>query len=146
MARGVNKAILIGNLGRDPELTYTPNGTAIAKFPLATTESRKNQEGNWEDATEWHNIKLFGKTAEVAGQYLAKGSQVYIEGRISTRNYEQEGVKKYFTEIIGFQMQMLGRRDDASRPAGETPREKGSPPPPPEAEPHGEEVEDDLPF
>ena len=146
MARGVNKVILIGNLGKDPELSYTPNGMAVARFSLATNESRKNQAGEWEDHTEWHNIKLFGKIAETAGQYLTKGSQVYIEGRISSRTYEQEGVKKYYTEIIGNQMQMLGRREEASRgPAAPEPEiEEG--PLPPKTEPPVDDLEDDLPF
>ena len=100
MARGVNKVILVGNLGQDPELTYTPNGLAVARFSIATAERRKSQEGEWTDHTEWHKIVTFGKTAESAGEFLKKGRQVYIEGRIQTRNYEKDGIRHYFTEII----------------------------------------------
>ena len=146
MARGVNKVILIGNLGRDPELSYTPSGLAVARFSLATTSSRKNQEGEWEDVTEWHKIVLFDKTAEAAGQYLSKGKQVYIEGRISYRTYEQEGVTKYYTDIIGSNMQMLGRREDAAPAPEEGPRETGAAPPPQETGSTEEDIEDDLPF
>jgi len=143
MSRGVNKVILLGNLGRDPELTYSTNGTAIAKFSIATSEGRKNASGEWEEVTEWHNIVLFGKTAENASQYLTKGSQVYIEGRIQTRSYEQEGVKKYRTEIIGQMMRLLGRREDSYR--GEPAREAAAAPPP-DASPSPPELEEDLPF
>jgi len=143
MSRGINKVILVGNLGKDPELTYTPSGLAVARFSLATTEGRKNAEGQWEDVTEWHNIKLFGKTAETAGQYLSKGSQVYLEGRIQTRNYEQEGVKKYFTDILVHSMLLLGRRgEEGAKPAPE----RSGATPQPESEAHGEEIGDDLPF
>jgi len=145
MSRGINKVILVGNLGRDPELTYSTNGMAIAKFSIATTEGRKNADGQWEDVTEWHNVVLFGKTAETAGQYLTKGSQVYVEGRIHTHSYEQEGVKKYRTEILGNTMRLLGRRDDSYRGEAAA-REPGAAPPP--AEPAGPEpeIEEDLPF
>lgn len=114
MSRGLNKVLLIGHLGKDPELSYTNNGMAIAKFSLATTEGRKNSEGNWEDSTEWHNIVMFGKTAENAGQYLKKGSQVYLEGRISTRKYEKDGQTRYFTDILVNTMLLLGRKGDSS--------------------------------
>ncbi len=146
MARGVNKVILIGNLGRDPELSYTPSGLAVARFSLATTDRRKNAEGEWEDNTEWHRVVLFGKTAEAAGQYLSKGRQVYIEGRLSTRSWEQEGVKRYTTDIIGSNMQMLGRREDAGRTAEAPPSEGEEGPLPPKSEPPGDDLEDDLPF
>ena len=146
MSRGINKVVLIGNLGRDPELTYTQSGMAIAKFSLATTEGRKNAEGNWEDQTEWHNIKLFGKTAEAAGQYLTKGSQVYIEGRIHYDTYESDGVKKYWTDILGFKMQMLARREDSQGqrqvPPSQPPADQGAPPPGEDTGDH----EEDLPF
>ena len=147
MARGINKVMSIGNLGKDPELTYSQGGLAIAKFTLATTEGRKTAEGNWEDQTEWHRIVFFGKTAESVGQYLTKGSQVYVEGKIHYDSYESEGVKRYTTEIIGFKMQMLGRREDSqgqgyqqpSQPR--PPADRGAPP----GADNGE-YEDDLPF
>jgi single-strand DNA-binding protein len=101
---GVNKAILLGHLGKDPEIRYTPNGTAVATFSLATTERYKD-----EDRTEWHRVVAFGRLAEIIGEYLAKGRQVYIEGRIQTRDWEdRDGNKRYTTEIVANQMQMLG--------------------------------------
>lgn len=117
---GVNKVILVGNLGADPEIRYTPSGLAIANFRIATTESYKNKEGQKEDKTEWHRIVTFGKLAEICGEYLNKGKQVYIEGRIQTRDWEdKEGNKRYTTEIVCNQMQMLGRvGDKGSVPAG----------------------------
>lgn len=108
MARGVNKVILLGNLGSDPEVKYTQSGMAITSLSLATTNVRKDKEGNQQEKTEWHRVKLFGKTAEVAGEYLKKGRQVYIEGRIEYGSYEKDGVKHYTTDIIGDEMQMLG--------------------------------------
>lgn len=109
MARGVNKAILIGNLGKDPEIRYTQSGSAVANFSLATTERRK-QGDQWIDHTEWHNIVVFGKTAENCGQYLQKGSQIYLEGRIQTRKWEdRDGNTKYMTEIVAFDVHFLGR-------------------------------------
>ena len=108
MARGINKVILVGNLGNDPEIKYTQGGMAITTLSLATTESRKDKEGNFQEKTEWHRVKLFGKTAEIAGEYLKKGRQVYIEGRIEYGSYEKDGVKHYTTDIIADDMQMLG--------------------------------------
>ncbi|MDF1553107.1 MAG: single-stranded DNA-binding protein [Deferrisomatales bacterium] len=109
MARGVNKAILLGNLGKDPEVRYTQSGSAVANFSLATTERRKQGE-EWTDHTEWHNIVVFGKTAENCGQYLQKGSQVYLEGRIQTRKWDdKDGNTKYMTEIVAFDIQFLSR-------------------------------------
>jgi single-strand DNA-binding protein len=110
MARGVNKVILVGNLGRDPEVKYTPQGTAIAKFSLATTEKRKNKAGEWEDQTEWHNIVAWGRTAEVVGEYLKKGGSVFIEGRIHNNSWDDKetGQKKYRTEIIVNELVLLG--------------------------------------
>ncbi|NQU05109.1 MAG: single-stranded DNA-binding protein [Calditrichaeota bacterium] len=143
MARGVNKVILIGNLGKDPELTYTPSGLAVARFSMATAEKRKNPEGEWVDKTEWHRIVLFGKTAEAAGQYLSKGSHVYIEGKISYGSYEKDGVTRYTTDIIGNTMNMLGKRDDS----GGAPRQQSAPPPPqPQDAAPEDDIEDDLPF
>lgn len=112
MARGVNKVILVGNLGADPETRYTPSGTAITSLRLATSESWKDkQTGEQQERTEWHRVELFGKLAEIAGEYCSKGRQVYIEGRIRTDEYEKDGVKRYSTKIIADQMQLLGNRD-----------------------------------
>jgi single-strand DNA-binding protein len=117
MARGVNKVILVGNLGKDPEVKFTPQGTAVAKFSLATTEKRKNKSGDWEDQTEWHNIVAWGRTAEVVGEYLKKGQTVYIEGRIHNNSWDDKetGQKKYRTEIVVNEMVMLsgGRGGEA---------------------------------
>ena len=108
MSRGVNKVILLGNLGNDPEIKYTQGGMAIASLSIATTSSRKDKDGNRQEKTEWHRVKLFGKTAEVAGEYLKKGRSVYIEGRIEYGSYEKDGVKHYTTDIVADEMQMLG--------------------------------------
>ena len=115
MARGVNKVILVGNLGQDPEVRYMPNGNGVANISIATTDSWKDKNtGQMQERTEWHRVVLFGKLAEVAGEYLRKGSQVYIEGRLQTRKWtDQSGQEKYTTEIVvdmGGQMQMLGAR------------------------------------
>jgi single-strand DNA-binding protein len=106
----VNKVILIGNLGKDPEIKYTPSGMAVAHFSLATNDRVKDKDGNWTDRTEWHNIVLFDRKAEVAGEYLKKGRTVYIEGSIRTNSWDDKetGQKKYRTEIIGNQMVLLG--------------------------------------
>ena len=118
MARGINKVILVGNLGNDPDVKYTQGGMAIATLSVATTSSRKDRDGNFQEKTEWHRVKLFGKTAEVAGEYLKKGRQVYIEGRIEYGSYEKDGIKHYTTDIIGEDMQMLGG-GDGQRGGGE---------------------------
>jgi len=108
---GVNKVILVGNLGKDPELRRLENGTAVTKFSLATSDSYKDKDGNKVDQTEWHNIVLWRGLAEVAEKYLKKGSQIYIEGKIKSRSWEdKEGNKKYTTEIVGDNMKMLGKR------------------------------------
>ena len=108
MARGVNKVILVGNLGNDPDVKYTQGGMAITTLSVATTSVRKDREGNQQEKTEWHRVKLFGKLGEIAGEYLKKGRQVYIEGRLEYGSYEKDGVKHYTTDIIGDDMQMLG--------------------------------------
>ncbi len=147
MARGVNKVILVGNLGRDPEISYTPGGLAVGKFSLATSERRKDADGEWTDQTEWHNIVTFGKTAEAASQYLRKGRQVYIEGRIQTRNYEKDGERRYFTEIIANTMIMLGgRRDEAEQVVEGPSSSEPEPGVPPEPEVPESDIKDDLPF
>lgn len=115
----VNKVILIGNLGKDPELKYTPSGAAVTNFSMATTDKWKDKDGNSQERTEWHNIVLWGRQAEVAKEYLSKGRPVYIEGRIQTRTYDdKEGNKRYFTEIVGEKMQFLGGRDSAPSGSG----------------------------
>lgn len=110
MARGINKVILIGNLGQDPDVRYTAGGTAVANLRIATSESwRDKQTGEQRENTEWHTVVLFGKTAEIASQYLKKGRQVYIEGRLQTRKWQdKEGNERYSTEVVANDMQMLG--------------------------------------
>ena len=112
--KSVNKAILIGNLGKDPEVKYTPNGTAIAKFSLATNERYKDKEGNWQDRTEWHNVVAWQRLAEIVGEYCKKGGKVYIEGRIQTRSWDDKetGQKKYMTEIVAQDLVLLGGRGE----------------------------------
>lgn len=107
MSRSLNKVQLIGNLGKDPELKYTPSGVAVATFSIATSESWKDQEGNQQEKTEWHNIVAWRKLAEICGEYLKKGKKVYIEGKLQTRNYEKDGIKRYVTEIVADQLIML---------------------------------------
>ncbi len=127
----VNKVILVGHLGGDPESRFTPGGTAVATFSIATNESRKNSEGNWEDHTEWHRCVLFGKQAEFAAEYVKKGQMVYVEGRLQTRSWEdKEGMKRYSTEVVGNAFTTLGRRNAEG--------ERGQAPQPPN--------DDDLPF
>lgn len=118
MARGVNKVILIGNLGRDPEVRYSPNGSAVANCTLATTESWKDKNsGEKQEKTEWHRVVFFGRLAEIAGEYLKKGSQIYVEGRLQTRKWQdKDGNDRYTTEIVANEMQMLGSRAGAGVP------------------------------
>ena len=133
-SRGVNKVILVGNLGNDPEVRYMPNGGAVANITLATSESwRDKQTGETKEKTEWHRVVLFGKLAEVAGEYLRKGSQIYIEGKLNTRKWtDQAGVEKYTTEIhvnVGGTMQMLGGKQDGASQGGgngNKPQQQGS--------------------
>jgi len=138
MAQGINKVILIGNLGRDPEIRYTQDGTAVANFTLATTESW-TKDGERTEHTEWHKIVAWRRLAEICGEYLHKGKQVYIEGRIRTRKWQdRDGNDKYTTEIEALNMQMLGRRgedDGYSGPAA--PDEQG---------PAASVTDDDIPF
>ncbi|MBF6022721.1 single-stranded DNA-binding protein [Lysobacter niastensis] len=111
MARGINKVILVGNLGNDPETKYTQGGMAVTKVSLATTSVRKDREGNTQERTEWHRVTFFGKLGEIAGEYLRKGSQVYVEGSIRYDKYTgQDGTERYSTDIIADEMQMLGGR------------------------------------
>ncbi|HLH08074.1 MAG TPA: single-stranded DNA-binding protein [Terriglobales bacterium] len=110
MAKSVNKVILIGNLGKDPEMRYTPQGTAVAKFTLATNERFKDKDGNWQDRTEWHNLVAFARTAEIVGEYLKKGRTCYIEGSLRTSSWDDKetGQKKYRTEIMVNDLVLLG--------------------------------------
>ena len=112
MARGINKVILVGNLGADPETRYTPSGTAITSIRIATSESWKDKTtGEQQERTEWHRIEFFGRIAEIAGEYLKKGRQVYVEGKLRTDEYEKDGIKRYSTKVIADEMQMLGGRE-----------------------------------
>ena len=135
---GVNKVILVGNLGKDPEVRYLDGGVAVANFPLATTETYKDKTGNRVDQTEWHNVVLWRGLAEITEKYLKKGSQVYIEGKLRTRSYDdKDGIKRYTTEIVADNMTMLGGRreaDPASSSTGSTPSNLPT------------QEEDDLPF
>lgn len=119
MARGVNKVILVGHLGRDPEVRYAPNGQAVANVTLATSESWKDKNtGDRQERTEWHRVVFFGRLAEIAGEYLKKGAQVYVEGRLQTRKWQdKDGMDRYTTEIVANDMQMLGSRAGAGAPA-----------------------------
>ncbi len=162
MSRGVNKVILVGNLGADPEVRYTAGGQALATVRLATSESWTDKEGNKQERTEWHRVKFFGRLAEVVGEYLKKGRQIYVEGSIRTDKYTgQDGVERYSTDIIANEMQMLGGNPGSqsgggggydegngrpSRSAGgggqQRPPQQGNRPPAPPAE----DFEDDIPF
>ncbi|QJR81280.1 single-stranded DNA-binding protein [Alteromonas pelagimontana] len=118
-SKGVNKVILVGNLGNDPEVRYMPNGNAVANLSLATSESWKDQQGQVQERTEWHRLTMYRRLAEIAGEYLKKGSQIYVEGKLQTRKWQdQQGQDRYTTEIIVDQMQMLGGRQENSGSAG----------------------------
>ena len=160
----VNKVILVGNLGRDPEVRYMPNGDAVANYSIATTETWKDKQGNRQEKTEWHNIVMYRRLAEIAGEYLKKGSSVYIEGRLQTRKWQdKQGNDRYTTEIIADQLQMLGGRN--SNAAGQTPGQDhgaaspsqpggastdDTPPPPRRQDPapggNFDDMDDDIPF
>ncbi len=113
MNKGVNLVILVGNLGQDPEVRYMPNGNAVANFTVATSESWQDQQGQKQERTEWHRIVMYRKLAEIAGQYLRKGSKVYLEGKLQTREWQdQQGQKRYTTEIVADEMQMLDSKQD----------------------------------
>ena len=154
MARGINKVILIGNLGQDPETRYMPSGGAVTNFTLATNESWKDkQTGEQKDRTEWHKVAMFGRLAEIAAEYLRKGSQVYVEGRLQTRKWQdRDGNDRYTTEIVANEMQMLGGRGGGSSsfgggsgggsggdPAGGSGGGQQSAPP-------ADDFDDDIPF
>lgn len=145
---GINKVILVGNLGKDPEIRSLENGVSVAKFPLATSESYKNRNGERVETTEWHNIVMWRGLAEIAEKYLKKGSRVYIEGKIRTRSYDdKDGIKKYITEIEADNMLMLDGRPDRQDVGGTPPYEPSisSPASPSAPLPNSPEI-DDLPF
>jgi single-strand DNA-binding protein len=151
----VNKVILVGNLGRDPETRYMPEGGAITNVSIATTEVWKDKNGDKQEKTEWHRVAFFGKLAEIAGEYLKKGSQVYVEGRLQTRKWQdKDGADKYTTEIVADRMQMLGsRQGGGARDTGEgesaAPRAAaGAAASKPTAKSGGkfDDFEDDIPF
>jgi single-strand DNA-binding protein len=157
----VNKVILVGNLGRDPEVRYMPNGEAVCNFSIATTDSWKDKSGQKQERTEWHNIVMYRKLAEIAGEYLKKGRPVYVEGRLQTRKWQtKEGQDRYTTEIIADQMQMLGGRDSSGsnasyddmnqdQDAGAAPARQQAPAAQaakPAAASSFDEFDDDIPF
>jgi single-strand DNA-binding protein len=150
----VNKVILIGNLGRDPEVRYMPSGDAVANISIATTETWKDKNGEKQEKTEWHRVAMFGKTAEIAGEYLKKGSQVYIEGRLETRKWtDKEGQERTTTEVRADRMQMLGSRSGGSErmapPEDDAPRAAAAPAKKSGGAAKGsslEDLEDDIPF
>ncbi len=146
MARGINKVILVGNLGNDPDVRYTANGAAVSNISIATSESWKDKEtGEQQEKTEWHRVVFFGRLAEIVAEYLKKGSQVYVEGRLQTRKWQdKDGHDRYTTEVVANEMQMLGSRSSggnyeqhSSAPANE---------PAPAKKPDENFVDDDIPF
>ena len=153
MAGSINKVILVGRLGQDPKLTYLPSGSPVAELSVATDVSYKDRDGNKQDKTEWHNIVIYGKLAEIANQYLKKGRSVYIEGRIQTRKWQDKnGQERYTTEIIASAMQMLGERAESS---GQPSHSESKPSAPrtdstqqrrPSPAKPVDEFEDDIPF
>ena len=162
MARGINKAILIGNLGADPEVRYTAGGTAVANVNLATSDQWKDkQSGEMQDRTEWHRLVFFGRMAEIAGEYLKKGSKIYVEGRIQTRKWQgQDGQDRFTTEIVANDMQMLdGRAGGGSasydgggqgggqyQGGGQQRQPQSKPQPAPAEQGFDEDLDDDIPF
>jgi len=146
----VNKVILVGNMGRDPEIRYLPSGDPVANVTIATSSKYKGKDGNMVEETEWHRVTFFGKLAEIVGQYLKKGKPVYIEGRIKTRKFtDKDGIEKYATDIIANEMQMLGSRDDGAqdeqRPSHEAKRPEESRQP--ARAPSGfDDMDPDIPF
>lgn len=154
MAKSVNKVILIGNLGKDPEIKYTPSGTPVAKFTLATNERYKDKAGEWQDRTEWHNVVAWQRLAEIVGEYLKKGSKAYIEGRLQTSSWEdkQSGEKKYRTEIIAQDLVLLSGRGEgdgegrASRTAANSSFDQRAPQRHDEVAQGAEITDEDIPF
>ena len=150
-SRGVNKVILVGNLGNDPEVRYMPNGNAVANISLATSDSWKDKAtGEQQERTEWHRVVFFNRLAEIVEQYVKKGSKLYVEGRLQTRSWEQDGVKRYSTEIVASEMQMLDSRGSAGADFGQSQAA-----PPPQQQPAAQQAapaqnfdnfNDDIPF
>ena len=145
MARGINKVILVGNLGADPETRYMPSGGAVTNINVATSRSWRDREtGDQQERTEWHRVVFFSRLAEIAGEYLRKGRQVYIEGELRTRKWQdRDGNDRYTTEIVANEMQMLGGRSDAAPPA--RPPARGVPDQP-AASAGADDLDDDIPF
>jgi single-strand DNA-binding protein len=150
MARGVNKVILIGNLGKDPEVRYMPSGGAVANVTLATSESWKDKTtGEQQERTEWHNVVFYNRLAEIVGEYLKKGSQVYVEGSLRTRKWQDKntGADRYTTEIIANEMQMLGSRAGQGSPSYQSETSAAAVPgAKPAAAPATDTLDDDIPF
>jgi single-strand DNA-binding protein len=146
----VNKVIIVGNLGRDPEVRYLPEGGAITNISVATTDTWKDKSGEKQERTEWHRVAFFGKLAEIAGEYLKKGSQVYVEGALRTRKWQdKEGKERYTTEIVADRMQMLGSRGGGSEPMAREPAAAASGGGKPQGKKGGgafDEMDDDIPF
>lgn len=152
-SRGVNKAILVGNVGNDPEVRYMPNGNAVANVSVATSDSWKDKNtGEQQERTEWHRVVFFNRLAEIVEQYVKKGSKLYIEGRLQTRSWEQDGVKRYTTEIVASEMQMLDSRgsqsdSDFGQQRSAPPAQKsGGAAPKQEAPGNFDNFDDDIPF
>ena len=151
MARGVNKVILVATVGKDPEVKYMPSGGAVVNLTAATNESWKDkQTGEKKERTEWHRLTFYNRLAEIVGEYVRKGQQIYIEGRLRTRDYEKEGQKHYVTEIMVDEMQMLGGRGGAGTPSvggGDRMRDESPSRPPTSSESAGSDFQDDdIPF
>lgn len=149
MARGVNKVIIVGNLGRDPETRYMPSGGAVTNLRIATSESWKDkQSGEQQERTEWHSVAMFGRLAEIAAEYLRKGSQVYIEGKLRTRKWQdkQTGQDRYTTEIIADEMQMLGGKGGAAASAPAAASRQAAAVNDMDGGPPGGDFDDDIPF
>lgn len=149
MARGVNKVILIGNLGQDPELRYTGSGTAVCNMRIATNEAYKDANGEWVDRTEWHNVVAWSRLAEICGEYLTKGSQIYVEGSLQTRSWDdRDGNTRYTTEVKAREMQILGGRGPSDDNGSQRPAAGRQAQPQSQAESadFSFEADDDLPF
>jgi single-strand DNA-binding protein len=146
MARGINKVILVGNLGADPETRYMPSGSAVTNLSIATSETWKDkQTGEQKERTEWHKVAMFNRLAEIAAEYLRKGSQVYIEGKLRTRKWQdRDGNDRWTTEIIADEMQMLGGRGGGGGGSMPMSQDSGPSSPPPQAGP--DDFDDDIPF
>ncbi len=148
MARGVNKAIILGSLGQDPDIRYTASGAAVANISIATNEQWKDKEsGEMQERTEWHRVVFFGRLAEIVGEYLRKGSQVYVEGRIQTRKWQdKEGHDRYTTEIVANEMQMLGSKSGGTTASFDQSQQPQQSTPAAPAKGSNDDFDDDIPF